>query len=164
MQEEWRQVDGFPAYEVSTLGRVRSWHKISEGRVLTGGRDRNGYRQLVLMQDGHRKIGRVCRLVAIAFIGTPPDGHEIRHLDGDNTNDDVRNLAWGTPAENAQDRIRHGTSRRGELHGRARLTADDVRDIRANCTNVALTARQLGVSESCVRDARSGKNWSWLDA
>jgi hypothetical protein len=34
-----------------------------------------------------------------------------RHLDGLYLNNRAVNLAWGTPAENAQDKIRHGTSR-----------------------------------------------------
>jgi hypothetical protein len=37
------------------------------------------------------------------------DGLEIRHLDGNPLNNCLTNLAWGTPAENKEDRKTHGT-------------------------------------------------------
>lgn len=48
-------------------------------------------------------------LVAAAWLGPRPDGLVIRHLDGNSRNNDVRNLAYGTPAENVRDTVRHGT-------------------------------------------------------
>jgi hypothetical protein len=47
-------------------------------------------------------------LVAEAFIGPRPIGLEVRHLDGDSTNNAVDNLRYGTHAENMQDRVKHG--------------------------------------------------------
>ena len=165
MIEEWRVVGGWPNYEVSNMGRVRSWNRQNRGRVLAGGKDLDGYRYFILCDgSGGRQAARACRLVCSAFHGAPHDGQQTRHLNGDNTDDRAANLAWGTPADNAADRIRHGTCLRGEDHGRARLTENDVRAIRLDCPNVAAAARHYGVSESCIRDARSGKNWAWLDA
>jgi hypothetical protein len=47
-------------------------------------------------------------LVAAAFIGPRPDGMEIRHLDGERFNNAAVNLCYGTPSENARDRVNHG--------------------------------------------------------
>jgi len=56
---------------------------------------------------------------------------ECRHLDGDRSNNILANLCWGTPAENGGDAARSG-SHAGERNGRARLSEDDVRAIRAS--------------------------------
>jgi hypothetical protein len=58
-----------------------------------------------------------------------------RHFDGNQANNHVSNLVWGTPRENQNDRIRHGTSNLGERHGLSRLKADDVLAIRARAAN-----------------------------
>ena len=48
-------------------------------------------------------------LVALAFLGTRPDGFDVRHLDGDRLNCALANLAYGTRSENQRDKRRHGT-------------------------------------------------------
>jgi hypothetical protein len=56
-----------------------------------------------------RKIP-VHQLVLGAFVGQRPSlDHVGRHLDGDRLRNVPANLAWGTPAENIADSIRHGT-------------------------------------------------------
>lgn len=48
-------------------------------------------------------------LILEAFQGPRPEGTVTRHLDGDKTNNRLSNLRRGTPAENSQDAMRHGT-------------------------------------------------------
>jgi len=48
--------------------------------------------------------------VAEAFIGPRLGDNETRHLNGDATNNALTNLAYGTPAENTADSLRHGTN------------------------------------------------------
>ena len=106
---EWRQVPGYPAYEVSSDGRVRRG-----GRVLRATRSRYGHSKVTLYNGTpHGKSGRgrrmrVHRLVALAFIGPPPfDGAIVRHRNGHAHDDRAVNLAWGTHEENTQDRVHH---------------------------------------------------------
>lgn len=49
-------------------------------------------------------------LVLTAHVGPCPPGMECRHLDGDEKNNALSNLVWGTPPEQALDRVRHGTA------------------------------------------------------
>ncbi|SHJ57885.1 NUMOD4 motif-containing protein [Nocardiopsis flavescens] len=108
--EVWKPVVGFPGYEVSDRGRVRSFKRDPEGELLKlhpGGR---GYLQLVLRRDGRSHSRLVHRVVLEAFAGPCPPGQETRHLNGDRFDNRRANLAWGTPAENRADAIRHGTS------------------------------------------------------
>lgn len=115
--ENWKPVIGWPEYEVSDQGRVRSLDRyrpgrngcvrLIRGRVL-GNRSRKGYLR-VRFPDRQDKFVHV--LVLEAFMGSRPAGHETRHLDGDKTNNNLANLAWGTSEENKADRKRHRLER-----------------------------------------------------
>jgi hypothetical protein len=66
---------------------------------------------------GHLRVdlgGRrayVHQLVAEAFIGPRPAGQEVRHLNGDPSDNRVENLAYGTRSQNVLDSVQHGTYR-----------------------------------------------------
>jgi hypothetical protein len=136
--EQWRPVAGFEGlYEVSDEGRVRSldrtitcpgrWGPISyqrPGQILSTKQKRNpvhAYRLVELSRNGKAKTCQVHRLVLETFAGACPPGKQTRHLDGDLSNNRWRpgdeqetrlaggNLIWGTPSENAYDRVRHRT-------------------------------------------------------
>lgn len=108
--ERWAWVEGYPHYEISSHGRVRSYAS-GQPQIRRPSKDQHGYPQYSLWADGKGKNIRVHILVAAAFIGPRPAGLHIRHLDGDPTNPRVENLAYGTPRENALDTLRHGRNR-----------------------------------------------------
>jgi len=122
--ERWKQVVGYP-YEVSNQGRVRSSRGI---RALNAHRD--GHMQVTLHKKGIRKTFYVHTLVLEAFIGPRPLGLEACHNDGDPSNNNVTNLRWDTQSNNYNDRRKHGTCNSGERHGKARLTCENVLEIR----------------------------------
>jgi hypothetical protein len=105
--EAWRPIEGYPDYEVSSLGRVRSlkWGKV---RILKASRGAQDYRAVDLYANRVRVTLLVHRLVARAFLGPRPDGLETRHLSGDKADNSVANLRYGTHSENMQDRVLHG--------------------------------------------------------
>ena len=114
--EAWKPAPGYEGiYEVSDLGRVRSLPR----RDTKGRRVRGRVRTLTAGPSGHQKVNlhrggvghseKVHRLVALAFLGAPSEGQEVRHLDGDPSNNKVDNLRWGTRSENIRDSVRHGT-------------------------------------------------------
>lgn len=116
MTEEWRSITGYEgAYEVSDRGRVRSLPRLSRAGRRIGGvtlkpvRSSSGYMQVNLYDSSRARAHLIHRLVLVAFSGPPEAGEEARHLDGDQTNNAAKNLAWGTSAENAGDQLRHGT-------------------------------------------------------
>src|SRR5262245_55405966 len=81
--------------------------------------------------DGELHKRYVHRLVLEACSEPPEAGQETRHLNGDRFDNRIENLAWGTRAENTADRFRHGTVLFGERNPRARLTRDQVEEMRA---------------------------------
>lgn len=115
--ELWLPVVGYTGYEVSDLGRVRSLDRVlpcgdkmrhHKGRILKPGKAPKGGHRFVGLGGGQSQY--VHRLVMEAFVGPCPDGLEVRHLNGDPDDNRVRNLAYGTHAENALDMLRHGNN------------------------------------------------------
>jgi hypothetical protein len=98
---------------------------------------------------------------------------ECRHVDGDKRNNSLSNLAWGTPAENAADKVRHGTDPKsvarkyggnsGESNGRAKLKAHEVLEIVERLSGgemPASLALEYGVSATAICCIRNGRKWS----
>lgn len=109
-REEWRQIPDLSSYEVSSLGRLRSHQpRWLRPRLLKPSTANGGYLQQVFNRDGKRVSMLVHRVVAAAFLGPCPEGQEVRHIDGDPTNNCLDNLAYGTKSENIRDQLRHGT-------------------------------------------------------
>lgn len=170
--ETWKPIAGWPDYEVSDQGRIKS-RKPRNGQRFAGFappwrllrpsiRKASGYAFVGLVgENGKWDVG-VHRLVLLTFVGPCPPGMETRHLDGVRHDNRLTNLCWGTQVENAADRIRHGTHARGEAHANARLNEDRVRDLR-ECRAAGMTWKQLAaafrVDESTARAAASGRNW-----
>ena len=69
-------------------------------------------------------------------------------------------LYAGTHADNSRDAVLRGQSPRGERNGHAKLTADQVRGIRASSVSGRKLAISLGVSRSLVTAIRRGERWA----
>jgi hypothetical protein len=118
--ERWLPVVGYEGYyEVSDLGRLRSFPRVTNGsfgstrripgRVLRPGvNPQTGRRLVVLYRDGSGRTHNLYPLVLTAFVGPRPPGMEACHNDGDHTNDRLSNLRWDTSSENSYDIVRHG--------------------------------------------------------
>lgn len=90
--EYWRPIPGYEEYEVSNLGRVRSL-KFGKIRILKPSKTR-GYLHVTLFKDGIRKIFKVHRLVAMAFIPNPNNFPQINHRNEITTDNCVENIEW----------------------------------------------------------------------
>lgn len=103
-KEIFREIDGFPDYEVSNLGRVCSF-KGKYPKILKLGEDSCGYPIVGICNGGKQVTKRVHRLVAEAFVPNPENKPEVNHIDEDKSNNMVDNLEWVTHREN----VNHGT-------------------------------------------------------
>lgn len=110
----------------------------------------------------HRNLS-VHRAVFAAFHGEIPSGMLIRHADGDSRNNTLANLALGTQADNIDDRRRHGRGVSGAANPSARLTADEVTELRAWHASGGVTyveiAEWYGVSSQTIGRAVRGESW-----
>ena len=95
--EEWRDIKGYEGiYQVSNLGRVRSFIKIKSGKILSLTPDKNGYLTCYLYKNSKRKCEKVHRLVAQEFIPNPNNYPQVNHKDETKTNNNSDNLEWCT--------------------------------------------------------------------
>ena len=99
--EEFRQVNDYPGYWISNLGRCYS----EKTRNFIGTDDGRGYIIVGLCNDDGRKCFRVHRLV-MQYFGPPQpeDATEVDHLDRDRANNRAENLRWVTKSENNKNR------------------------------------------------------------
>ena len=168
--ETWRAIRGHKGYEVSDHGRVRSldrWIQYSDGRkarfkgkLLAPGKVGAGYLQVALGGDAPNNYVHV--LVALAFIGKPKRGQEVRHIDNNPANNMLANLCYGTHSQNQLDRIAHGTHGRGEKNPMAKITRDAVQEIRSRKVPISDLLRKYGISRSHVHAVRNREVWGWL--
>lgn len=91
---------------------------------------------------------------------------QVAHLDGSRTNNVLENLIWASPKENTGHKEVHGTSQRGERAGRAKLTEDQVRWIRAQSIghgDQSRLAKQLGVCVSSINQILLRRTWTHVN-
>ena len=163
MGEIWKAIPAHPRYEVSDAGNVRN---ARTGYVLRI-RFHRGYGRV----DLRERTREVHGLVLEAFAGPRPAGmDEIRHLDGNKANNSIGNLAYGTRAENAQDRIAHGTQYRhekglvflGATNPNSRLDDDAVRLVRRLAKlgeSGRAIASKMNVAPTTIHRIISGVTW-----
>lgn len=129
---EWVEHPKYKDYYFSRCGKVASTKK-GKFVVLRGGvAGKYEYKNVWV---GNKTRIYIHRAVCEIFNGPPMPGQECRHLDGNNKNNNAENLKWGTPSENAHDKIAHGTVGCGEKNPMAKLTKDQVIEIRNRVAN-----------------------------
>jgi len=165
VQEEWREIPGFPMYEASNLGRVRSWKTMGVGNNISKkprfikGSSNEGYRQVTLRQNDCSVTRKVSVLVALAFRGPRPNGYHVAHEDGDPSNDKAENLSYKTPKDNTADRYRHGTIPFGEACNFSKLTESEVHEIRESTGPAKTLIDKFDVTVSVIIRIRNGTLW-----
>ena len=114
-----------------------------------------------LHQSGLSQTRLVHRLVAETFLGPCPQCKEVNHKDKSKTSNFASNLEYLTRSAN----LRYSESNRGIHNSQARLTEEQVRAIRAlHATGMGYKrlAKTFNLSWSLVRNAASGRTWTYL--
>jgi hypothetical protein len=163
--------------EAARLPHLPGYEICGDGSIWSVAHNWRGYgrRQLVVTPNTHgylcvrltigetRKSYMVHKLVAEAFHGTKPVGCEIRHLDGNKTNNRADNLAYGTKKDNAADRDAHGRTARGSQNGASKLDKASVITIKsllAYGLSQRAIAREFGVHQTSIHRIASGEAWN----
>lgn len=110
-EEIWKDIRGFPGYQVSNLGRVYSnlTNKFLKPEIM-----KKGYLRVALYNPvtNTKKRIMVHKLVANEFIGVCPEGFQVDHKDGNKKNNCVSNLEYVTCKENINRAIENGLRNR----------------------------------------------------
>jgi len=172
VKEVWKDIPGYEGqYQASNLGRVRSvtrritqlsrwgthFTRTIPGRILRPGKYcKSNHLSVVL---GHGANGSpVHQLIMLTFKGPPPTGMEVRHLNGDPTDNRIDNLTYGTRTENILDVYRQGKAWR-------KLTVQQVLEIKEALKRGepgTAIAKKYGVSQTTISRIRLGRSYSWL--
>lgn len=155
--ERWLSVADYPAYRVSSKGRVFS---ALSGRFLKPVTQADGYLVVTLYHNHRPRQFRLSRLVCEIFHGPAPTAkHHAAHLDGNALNNCAGNLCWATPIENEGHKQVHGTKIFGEAVVHSVLSAKQVEAIWLEPTPTTVAATKFGVSTTSIKAIRSGRTW-----
>ena len=98
MSEKWLIIKGYPNYEVSNWGNVRS---IRRNKILKGCENDSGYLYVNLIHNKIIKTTAIHKLVIEHFGDKKPDvDYVVDHIDKNKTNNKIDNLQWVTITEN----------------------------------------------------------------
>lgn len=103
--KELKPIPGFDGYFANADGRIFSSKR---GRYMRPSTNSSGYKVSIL----NRKQVLVHRMIALAFIGCPPSGHQCDHINRIRTDNRLCNLRYVTVSENRMNR-RKGPTRNG---------------------------------------------------
>ena len=90
----------------------------------------------------------------------PTPLHEVAHGCGNRLCVNPRHLRWATRKENHADKHAHGTAQRGENHPNAKITEQQVLEIRNSLLSLGELAASFGVTKTTISYIRRGKSWS----
>ena len=134
--EQWKPITGFEDYEISSLGRVKSL-KFGKEKILKPGKDGWGYLFVYLCRNGKRKMFKVHRLVASAFLPNPMGLPEVNHKDENPSNNVKSNIEWCSRRYN----MRYGTLQERSASARSKaVEASNYEDFREICLRFPSTA------------------------
>jgi hypothetical protein len=170
--EVWRAVYS-GKYEVSNFGRARRAmpaRNSAVGRILPPQLSRNRRYVGYNFYDGHKvHFKQVHRIVARLFLGEPEgwEDLEVNHKDGNGLNPHVDNLEWCTSSENMLHAYATGLKqgRKGMACCRAKLTDDDVREIRnavASGRSQYGLANEYGVTNVAINAIVHRRTWKHI--
>ncbi len=172
--EQWKKVDGYEGYlEVSNFGNVRT---VAREVPLNGGirkyesvvcsltLKRNGYYQASVRLGGKdkRKWFLVHRLVAKAFLANDLNLPQVNHKDGNKVNNHADNLEWCDSSHNQNHAVKMGLCSNEEAHYKAKLTVEQVKEIRASNDFHRVIAERYGVGKSTITNIKLFKTWKYV--
>lgn len=167
MIEIWKAISNWLGYEISNLGRVRSfkkhtkfraWDIVEEPQRILSPSLSNGYLGVNLSHNGSVSYKRVASLVLEAFVAPRPDGMEVCHNNCDKTNNRLDNLRYDTPSGNSRDGVGKRTA--------TRLTneqAVEVRLLAAKGVPDHELAKRFDVSTASISGCRLGYSYVYAD-
>lgn len=138
------------------------WRYVEKGGecwLWTGWRGSFGYGQFARRDAGTLSVRLAHRVSYEMAYGTIPAGKNVRHLCDEPACVRPEHLTLGTQRQNMSDMVERGRQAKGERHGAAKLSEEDVRAIRASPSTGAQLAKRYGVTEATISHIRVGKHW-----
>lgn len=166
--EYWKSFNRYKGcYEVSNLGRIKSLPR--KGRpytekILSQNFNKDKYLTVHLCKNGIAKRLMVHQIVCMAFHKNPKNKPESNHKNGIKTDNRSVNVEWATSSENQIHAFKTGlqVSKKGIDHPQARLSEENILDIRNSNKPRKTLAEIYKINLRTVFYIRSGKYWKHL--
>jgi hypothetical protein len=172
-REVWLPIPGFPGYEASNSGGIRSYFRSSsktlavEPHGLRPKTDHRGYLAVTLYRERRRAHRTVHSLVALTFVGPRPDGMDVNHIDADKTNARASNLEYVTRRDNIRHAASLGLMPTGRRNWNCKIGPENAAVIKrelANGVSQRALARRFGVSQGAIQNIIKGIAWRYVAA
>lgn len=168
--EIYKDIRGYEGlYKISNFGNVKSlnYNRTKSKRIMKPGMSINGYPQLLLHKNGKRRMFKIHRLVALAFIKNLLNLPQINHKDGNKKNNNVENLEWCNAYQNTHHAYQLGLINTiGEKNPNTKIKESDVAFIRKYLNShkkhgeVTKLAKQMGISRQIVSNVKNNYSWN----
>lgn len=161
---EIRPVPGFAGCLADTNGDVLS-DKRKVRIIRKGTENKTGYLMISFRIKQKTAMRSVHRLVAAAFLGPPPDGYQVNHIDGNKLNNSPTNLEYVTPSANIKHAFQTGLNkaRRGVRNTNSKLKTGQVEELKKLWESGQFSQRELGIvfglTQSAVSRAVTGRSY-----
>jgi len=177
--EIWKKIEEYNGdYYVSNLGRVKSFKRYKEGKILSQNKDSGGYSCVGLCKNGEKsKTKRIHILMVETFHNYKLKKNEcIHHIDKTKNNfmENFQIMTKGEHTEIHNTGLKHSEEtkelmseqKKGENHPNSTLKEQDVIQIRLLLKEGILTQKEIskkyGVNKSTISYIKTGKSWKHL--
>lgn len=96
--EIWKTIEGYPDYQVSTYGRIKSL-RFNKEKLLAISLDNLGYARVGLRNENGLKNKKVHRLVGETFLERIDGKNTVDHINHNRSDNHINNLRWATQSE-----------------------------------------------------------------
>lgn len=165
--EIWKDVVGFEGfYLVSNLGRIKSLPRdfVIEERIIKPRKEKKGYLAVrLIIRNLIRKIYKIHRLVAVAFIPNPHNFPQVNHKNMNKEDNRVENLEWINNIDNFYHAMNTNITNNKRPCGAAKLNAQQVKEIKELINNNIYSrseiANKYDVHPCTISYIKNGKIW-----
>ena len=156
--EYWTDIEEYPNYSVSNLGRVKN--KVS-GKILKPQKDYKGYLRVRLYNQKLSRRFFVHRLVIEAFCRESLQ--TVDHVNGVKSDNNLSNLRYLSREDNTRKSSIGHTHSQGSKHHRASLVEKDVKQIKC-LLRMGLSIQDISKRYSNTYDTvygiKKGRTWN----
>lgn len=160
-----KEIEGCPKYYIYKDGRIWSGKR---NIFLATTLDHMGYPVVQLSIESKKKIIKIHRLIATAFISNPLNREEVNHKNGIKTDFTTENLEWCTRGENMKHAYDNGLrDKKAEAIFRGKLGEIDVKEIKYILeSSLRITQKEIGriygVYVSTIEKIKARETWKFV--
>lgn len=184
IQPKWVHIVGYEnEYQINELGQIRTLKDTPKHKkydlLKPQISKRNGYVYQMLYKNGKKKLLRVHRLVAEAFLANKNNLPQVNHKDGNKQNNCVDNLEWCNQSTNMKHAYKNGLQKPSENQKQSIINTNKLKQKKVFqikdgkiinvFSGISEASRKTKISVSCIsrccnlkRKSTNGYEWRFV--